>query len=149
MIFLVLQDYNHIERGHMHNAVPKYDQPNQLCKWALLGRAYFERSHKSITKRKKKLRLFPPFSRNPSTLVQTAPPPPSAMATAARRLLLPALRKSLPAANGAARGVSTERAVGAAAVVGSHTAKWMQVTPHLAALQPFSGCVGSLVLSRA
>lgn len=54
MIFLVLQDYNHIERGHMHNAVPKYDQPNQLCKWALLGRAYFERSPKSITKRKKK-----------------------------------------------------------------------------------------------
>ncbi|KAL5222019.1 hypothetical protein ABZP36_026732 [Zizania latifolia] len=53
------------------------------------------------------------------------------MATAARRLF-PALRKSLAGAGGAgagaARGVSTDRAVGAAAVVGNHTAKWMQDT---------------------
>ncbi|XP_006659152.1 NADH dehydrogenase [ubiquinone] iron-sulfur protein 6, mitochondrial [Oryza brachyantha] len=51
------------------------------------------------------------------------------MATAARRLL-PALRNSLSGSGGAARGVSTERAVGpaAAAVLGSHTAKWMQDT---------------------
>ncbi|KAG8046569.1 hypothetical protein GUJ93_ZPchr0008g13708 [Zizania palustris] len=53
------------------------------------------------------------------------------MATAVRRLL-PALRKSLAgtggAGAGAARGISTERAVSAAAVVGDHTAKWMQDT---------------------
>jgi hypothetical protein len=48
------------------------------------------------------------------------------MATAPRRLL-PALLKALAPAG--ARGLSTEKAVGAAAVavVGSHTAKWMQV----------------------
>jgi NADH dehydrogenase (ubiquinone) Fe-S protein 6 len=46
------------------------------------------------------------------------------MATATRRLL-PALLKTLAPAG--ARGLSTEKAVGAAAVVGSHTAKWMQV----------------------
>ena len=46
------------------------------------------------------------------------------MATAPRRLL-PALLKTLAPAG--ARGLSTEKAVGAAAVVGSHTAKWMQV----------------------
>uniref|UniRef100_A0A0D9X4N8 Secretory carrier-associated membrane protein n=1 Tax=Leersia perrieri TaxID=77586 RepID=A0A0D9X4N8_9ORYZ len=50
------------------------------------------------------------------------------MATAARRLLLlPALRKSLAGANGASRSLSTETAVGPAAIVGSHTAKWMQI----------------------
>lgn len=51
------------------------------------------------------------------------------MATATRRLL-PTLLKTLAgttAQAGAARGLSTEKAVGAAAVVGSHTAKWMQV----------------------
>ncbi|PWZ28510.1 Secretory carrier-associated membrane protein 6 [Zea mays] len=47
------------------------------------------------------------------------------MATATRRLL-PALLKTLAPAG--ARGLSTEKAVGAAAVVGSHTAKWMQDT---------------------
>jgi hypothetical protein len=51
---------------------------------------------------------------------------PPAMATATRRLL-PALFKSL--APGAARGLSTEKSAIAAAVVGSHTAKWMQVPP--------------------
>ncbi|KAG2581762.1 hypothetical protein PVAP13_6KG063300 [Panicum virgatum] len=45
------------------------------------------------------------------------------MATATRRLL-PVLLKTLAPAG--ARGLSTEKAVGAAAVVGSHTAKWMQ-----------------------
>lgn len=49
------------------------------------------------------------------------------MATAPRRLL-PALLKALAPAG--ARGLSTEKAVGAAAVVGSHTAKWMQVYMH-------------------
>ncbi|KQJ95290.1 NADH dehydrogenase [ubiquinone] iron-sulfur protein 6, mitochondrial [Brachypodium distachyon] len=52
------------------------------------------------------------------------------MATATRRLL-PTLLKTLAgttAPAGAARGLSTEKAVGAAAVVGSHTAKWMQDT---------------------
>ncbi|CAO2176377.1 unnamed protein product [Urochloa humidicola] len=47
------------------------------------------------------------------------------MATATRRLL-PALLKTLAPAG--SRGLSTEKAVGAAAVVGSHTAKWMQDT---------------------
>ncbi|KAL6840773.1 hypothetical protein ACP4OV_029299 [Aristida adscensionis] len=55
------------------------------------------------------------------------------MATAARRLLPALLRTLAPApapapAPAGARGLSTEKAVGAAAVVGSHTAKWMQDT---------------------
>jgi NADH dehydrogenase (ubiquinone) Fe-S protein 6 len=50
------------------------------------------------------------------------------MATATRRLL-PTLLRTLAGTGqaGAARGLATEKAVGAAAVVGSHTAKWMQV----------------------
>ncbi|GJN12375.1 hypothetical protein PR202_ga30647 [Eleusine coracana subsp. coracana] len=47
------------------------------------------------------------------------------MATATRRLL-PALFKTL--APSGARGLSTEKSVSAATVVGSHTAKWMQDT---------------------
>uniref|UniRef100_A0ACD5ZZG1 Uncharacterized protein n=1 Tax=Avena sativa TaxID=4498 RepID=A0ACD5ZZG1_AVESA len=51
------------------------------------------------------------------------------MATATRRLL-PTLFRTLTGTGhaGAARGLATEKAVGAAAVVGSHTAKWMQDT---------------------
>ena len=50
------------------------------------------------------------------------------MATATRRLL-PALLKTLAPAG--ARGLSTEKAVGTAAVVGRHTAKWMQVCVYM------------------
>ncbi|KAM0862691.1 hypothetical protein ACQ4PT_045106 [Festuca glaucescens] len=55
--------------------------------------------------------------------------PSSAMATATRRLL-PTLLRTLAGTGhaGAVRGLATEKAVGAAAVVGSHTAKWMQDT---------------------
>ena len=50
------------------------------------------------------------------------------MATATRKLL-PTLLRTLSSTGhaGTPRGLATEKAVGAAAVVGSHTAKWMQV----------------------